>query len=96
MFHVDFSILVVIQVLRSGSSCPYRPFADTNLQQSEGLVPCESAREFAQQYVGSCAGFVFSEVTRIYIFSIQTSIEQKCKRAPLVLHRLHGKTRISA
>ena len=39
---VDFSILVVIQLFHSVSSCPYRKdglFVDTDLQQSEGLVP---------------------------------------------------------
>ena len=30
---------------------------------------------------------MYAEVTLILIFSIQTSIEQKCKRAPFVLHR---------
>ena len=30
---------------------------------------------------------MYAEVTLILIFPIQTSIEQKCKRAPLVLHR---------
>ena len=38
--HVDLSILIVIQLFRSVSSCPYRKdslFVDTNLQQ--GFVP---------------------------------------------------------
>ena len=40
--HVDLSILIVIQLFRSVSSCPYRKdslFVDTNLQQ--GFVPRE-------------------------------------------------------
>ena len=40
--HVDLSILIVIQLFRSVSSCPYRKdslFVDTNLQQ--GFLPHE-------------------------------------------------------
>ena len=70
--HVDISILVVIQLFRSVSSCPYRKdvlFVDTNLQQSEGLVPCEWAcnyggREFAQQQSNRWRLFWFCIVWR--------------------------------
>ena len=43
---VDFSTLVVIQLFHSVSSCSYRKnclVVDTNLQQYEGLTPCEWA-----------------------------------------------------
>jgi len=42
--HVDISILVLINLFRPVSSCPYRRdgiFVDTDLQQSEELVPRE-------------------------------------------------------
>ena len=42
--HDDFSILVVIQLFRSVSSL----FVDTNLQQSDGLVPCELACNYGK------------------------------------------------
>ena len=51
-------------------SCPYRKyglFVDINLQQSEGLVPHELTtmvevfKEFLQQQMEGCSGFVFSE-----------------------------------
>ena len=65
--HVDFTILV-IQLFRSVSSCPYRKdglFVDTNLQQSEGLVPRKWARNhgsslfkaLSQQQMNGCSGF---------------------------------------
>ena len=44
MPHVDFSILVVIKLFCPVSSFPYRRdgiFVDTDLEQSEGLVPRE-------------------------------------------------------
>ena len=37
-------------------------------------------------YQFSVAQSMYAEVTLILIFPIQTFIEQKCKRAPLVLH----------
>ena len=40
-----------------------------------------------QWYQFPVAHSMYAEVTLILIFPIQTSIEQKCKRAPLVLHR---------
>ena len=60
----NFSLLV-IQLFHSVSSCYYKKngyFVDTNLQQSKGLVPRESAHNPWKSYQDeSCVGFVFSE-----------------------------------
>ena len=61
MPHVNFSILV-IQLFRSVSTCPNRKNGLLLIQICNS--PCESAREackqFAQQQIESCVGFVIS------------------------------------
>ena len=57
--HVDFSILVVIQLFRSASSCLTERIVLLILQQSKGLVPCELACNHGKSPQSVCKAKAF-------------------------------------
>ena len=73
MPHVDFSILVVIQLFNSVSRHPYREDGFLLIQicnrlrglylvnENELATMAELFEEFAQQQMEGCSGFVFSK-----------------------------------